>query len=132
MPTSRSTAATPSSPVSWACFNAAMVRRNSSNAFATSRFVAWNRRSSLFWALVNSEPMYFSNPWRASRPRARVPRLDTLAIEDGRPPRRFEIGDVLHGHDGALIDQSIQAGGMYSSRAFGTDPKSTRVFEPVE
>ena len=55
-----------------------------------------------------------------------------LGHEDGRPPRRFEIADVLCGHDRTLVDQSTEAGGMYSSRAFGTDPKSTRVFEPVE
>src|SRR5215468_4721510 len=61
MPTSRSTTATPSSPVSCACLSAAIVRRNSSSAFATSLLVALKRRSSRFCALLNSEPMYFSN-----------------------------------------------------------------------
>ena len=55
-----------------------------------------------------------------------------LGHEDSRPPRGLEIGDVLHGHDRAFIDQSTEAGGMNSSRALGTNPKAARVFEPVE
>ena len=38
-----------------------MVRRNRINALATSRRVAWKRRSSRFRARLNSVPMYFSN-----------------------------------------------------------------------
>ena len=72
-PTSRSTTATPSSPVSCACLSAAIVRRNNSSAFATSRLVVWKRRSSRFCALLNSEPMYFSNMASAASA-SRVPR----------------------------------------------------------
>jgi hypothetical protein len=38
-----------------------MVRRNRINALATSRRVAWKRRSSRFRARLNKVPMYFSN-----------------------------------------------------------------------
>ena len=55
-----------------------------------------------------------------------------LGHEDGRPPRRLEIGDVLHGHDRAFIDQSTEAGGMNSTCGSGSNPKAACVFEPVE
>ena len=38
-----------------------MVRRNKTNALATSRRVAWKQRSSRFCARLNKVPMYFSN-----------------------------------------------------------------------
>ena len=38
-----------------------MVRRNRISALATSRRVAWQRRSSRFRARLNKVPMYFSN-----------------------------------------------------------------------
>jgi hypothetical protein len=38
-----------------------MVRRNWISALATSRRVAWKRRSSRFLARLNQVPMYFSN-----------------------------------------------------------------------
>ena len=55
-----------------------------------------------------------------------------LSDEDGCPSRRLEIGDVLHGHDGPLVDQSAEAGGMNSGRALGPNPETAHVFEPVE
>ena len=33
-----------------------------------------------------------------------------LGHEHGRPPRRFQIGDVLHRHDRPFVDQAVEAG----------------------
>ena len=99
-----------------------MVRRNSSSALATSRLVAWNRRSSRFRALLNSEPMYFSNmasvasASRASSSAAWATRIAVRA-------RRLEIGDVLRGHDGAFVDQPAEAGGMDAPGASAPTPR---------
>ena len=55
-----------------------------------------------------------------------------LGDKDGRPPCRFEIGDVLHGHDRPLIDQAREAGGMDASGARGVDSQPPRIFEAVQ
>ena len=60
------------------------------------------------------------------------PQAGDLRHEDGRLPRGFEIGDVLHGHDRTFVDQSTEADGMNSFRALGADPKIAYEFEPVE
>jgi hypothetical protein len=51
------------------------------------------------------------------RVRESGPEARDLGHEDGGPPRGFEIGDVLYGHDRTLVDQSTEAGGMNSFRA---------------
>ena len=56
-------------------------------------------------------------------------RLDN---EDRRSPRGFEIGDVLDGHDRALVDQPGQTGGMDASGAFRIDSQTPRVFEAIQ
>ena len=51
-----------------------------------------------------------------------------LDHEDRRPPRRFEIGDVLDGHDRPFVDQPGEAGGMDSRRrARGRFPARARI-----
>ena len=55
-----------------------------------------------------------------------------LNREDRRPPRRFEIGDVLDGHDRPLVNQPGEAGGMNASDACGVNSQSARIFETVQ
>ncbi len=55
-----------------------------------------------------------------------------LGHEHGRPPRRFQIGDVLHRHDRPFVDQAIEAVGMDSPGVSATNSQATRVFEAVE
>ena len=59
-------------------------------------------------------------------------KVGDLGDEDGHPPRRLEIGDVLHRHDGALVDQSAEARGMNARRSLCTDLESAHIFEPIE
>ena len=73
-----------------------MVRRNRISALATSRRVAWKRRSSRFRARLNKVPMYFSN--MASVASASLGfEARGLDNEDRRPSRGFELGDVRNG-----------------------------------
>jgi len=55
-----------------------------------------------------------------------------LHNENRRSPRGFEIGDVLDGHDRALIDQPGQTGGMNASGAFRIDAQPPRIFEAIQ
>ena len=55
-----------------------------------------------------------------------------LGHEHRRPPRRFQIGDVLHRHDRPFVDQAVKAGGMDASGARRVDSQAARVFEAVE
>ena len=130
MPTSRSTTATPSSPVALACLRAAMVRRNRINALATSRLVAWKRRSSLLCALVNSEPTYFSNMASVASAESGF-KVGSLSDEDGCPSRRLEIGDVLRGDDDAPSTSRARRA-AWICRSARADPEIAHVFEPVE
>ena len=66
---------------------------------------------------------------RVGQPGFEAGRLDH---EDRRPPCRFEIGDVLDGHDRPLVDQPGEAGGMDSSGACRVDSQPARVFEAVQ
>ncbi|HTR78073.1 MAG TPA: hypothetical protein VMH39_08180, partial [Gemmatimonadaceae bacterium] len=55
-----------------------------------------------------------------------------LNREDRRPPCRFEIGDVLDGHDRALVDQPSQTGRVNASGAGGVDSQTSRIFEAIQ
>jgi hypothetical protein len=55
-----------------------------------------------------------------------------LNREDRRPPCRFEIGDVLDGHDRPLVDQPGEAGGMDSSGARRVNSQPARIFETIQ
>ena len=57
--------------------------------------------------------------------RIREPGLQVgdLGHEDRGPPRRFEVGDVLRRHDGALLDQAPEAGGMDPPARSGPIPR---------
>src|SRR5512132_2758424 len=113
-PTSRSTTATPSSPVSCACLSAAMVRRNSSSAFATSfgglkaPFVPVLRL-----AEQRTHVLFEHGERRIGEAGLQV---GGLRDQDRGAACRFEIGNVLHRHDGALIEEPAEAGGLDSPR----------------
>ena len=108
-----------------------MVRRNRISALATSRRVAWKRRSSRFRASAEQGAHVFleHGERRVGQSGFQAGRLNR---EDRRPPRRFEIGDVLDGHDRALVDQPGEAGGVDSSGARGVDPQPARIFETIQ
>ena len=55
-----------------------------------------------------------------------------LNREDRRPPCRFEIGDVLDGHDRPLVDQPGEVGGVDMSGARGVGAQLPRVFETIQ
>ena len=46
--------------------------------------------------------------------------------------RRFEIGNVLHRHDGALIEEPAETDGVDSVGARGINAEAAHVFEPIE
>jgi hypothetical protein len=108
-----------------------MVRRNRISALATSRRVAWKRRSSRFRARLNQGAHVFleHGERRVGQPRFQAGRLNR---EDRRPPCRFEIGDVLDSHDRPLVDQPGKASGMNSSSPRRVDPQPARIFETVQ
>jgi ABC-type branched-subunit amino acid transport system ATPase component len=55
-----------------------------------------------------------------------------LNREDRRPPCRFQIGDMLDGHDRPLVDQPGEAGGMDLSRPRRVDFQPTCIFETIQ
>ena len=55
-----------------------------------------------------------------------------LNREDRRAPCRFEIGDVLDGHDRPLVDQPGETGGVDTSGARGVDSQPARIFETIQ
>jgi hypothetical protein len=75
--------------------------------------------------------MYFSNMASVASD-SRVSRLAAWKPEDRRLTRRFEIGNVLHGHDGPLVDQPGEPGGVNTSGARVVDSQPSRVFETIQ
>ena len=55
-----------------------------------------------------------------------------LNREDRRPPCRFEVGDVLDGHDRPLVDQPGEAGGVDASGPGRVDFQPARAFETIQ
>ena len=66
---------------------------------------------------------------RVGQPGFQAARLNR---EDRRPPRRFEIGDVLDGHDRPLVDQPGEAGGVDTSGARRVNSQPARIFETIQ
>ena len=55
-----------------------------------------------------------------------------LGHQDCRAPGRLEIGDVLRGHDAALLDQPAQPGRMDAPRPLAVAPQTPREIEAVQ
>jgi tRNA threonylcarbamoyl adenosine modification protein (Sua5/YciO/YrdC/YwlC family) len=123
--TSRSATTTPSSPVACGCLSAAMARRNVSSAFATSRLVAWKRRSSPFLRLAEQRPDVLLKHGER-RMREPVFRVGGLRDQDRDAARRREIGKVLHRHHRGFRKQPTETGGVDSLDACGIPPSAAR------
>ena len=82
--------------------------------------------------ITNAKEAYFAEQNQETGARGRQAAIDPEDHEDRRLPRRFEIGDVLDGHDGPLADQPGETGGVNAAAARGVVSQPTRIFEPVE
>jgi hypothetical protein len=131
MPISRSTTATPSSPASFA-----WRKRGDGTAEQDQRLghiAPRGLESSLVPVARPAEQAAHvfleHGERRVGQPGFQAGRLNR---EDRRPSRRFQIGDVLDGHDRPLVDQPGEASGVDTSGAPGVDPQSARVFETIQ